>query len=301
MIAFTTTNTITCGGLLVVFEYVKRLKARGYEADIFAEEGNPELEKSFGIEVQPFSKVLDLTADDTIIAVRWEQCEYLSPLPCKKFQLVQGDDIALLGDDVTRAECSKWRKDERWNLIGVSQFVLMRWGRGVVVPNGVNERFFQRLNLPRDIDVLVEGNNEINKNIGVALQIAKDSGAKTIVWLGRETVPVEGVECISNPKQEDIPALYQRAKVMIKLSKSEGFCLPILEAMASGSLVATTNMGGNDSWCVEGSNCIMDNLANEIKEHLENGKHRWVIEKAYITARQFEWEKSVSQLLKAIC
>ena len=98
MIAFVTTNTVTCGGILVVFEYVSRLKKLGYDSDIFAEEGNPALEKAYGIKVRPLSQ-LQTTKDDVIIAVRWEQCEQLTTLSGKKYQFVQGDDLVLLGPD----------------------------------------------------------------------------------------------------------------------------------------------------------------------------------------------------------
>lgn len=304
MIAFISTNTITCGGMIVPFEYIARLKKLGIEADMFAEDGNKELEEFYGFKVRPLSQ-LKTTKEDSIIALRWEQCEALSGHEGKKFQLVQGDDLALLGDDTTRKECSKWRRDENWQLIGVSPFVLMRWNRGVVIPNGINERFFTNLMLEKDIDILIEGNNEPNKNIGEAIAIAKQVKSAMekdlkIVWFGRETYKIDGVENISNPKQEEIPKLYQRAKVFIKLSESEGFCLPILEAMASGCLVATRDMGGNDNFCTHERNCIMENLGNEIKEHLENGKHTWVIERGRMTAREYTWNSSVNKLIKCL-
>lgn len=303
MIAFVTTNTTTCGGIIVIFEYVSRLKKLGYDSDIYAEDGNQALEEVYGIKVRPLSQLVT-TNDDVIIAIRWEQCEALSTLPGKKFQLVQGDDIALL-DKSAGERCKRWRNDEGWQLIGVSRFVLIRWGRGEVIPNGVNERFFTQLAVLRDIDILIEGNNEPNKNIGEAITLAKKvemaiGRPLKIVWLGRDTNDRLGVECLTNPKQEEIPVIYQRSKVMLKFSKSEGFCLPILEAMASGCLVVTTNMGGNDAWCVHEKNCIMENEVNEIKEHLEKGKHDWVVERGRMTAKDFQWNRSVYKLINTV-
>ena len=302
MIAFVTTNTITCGGIIVIFEYVSRLKKLGYDSDIFAEDGNPALEEIYGIKVRPLSH-LQTTKDDVIIAVRWEQCEQLTKLPGKKYQFVQGDDITLLGTD-QREKCTYWRTHSDWELIGVSRYVLMRWDRGIVIPNGLSERFKTDFTVTKDIDILIEGNNEPNKNIEEAMDIAKKVKLFLpdikIVWMGRETTDKYGVECITNPAQEDIPKVYQRSKVMIKLSKSEGFCLPILEAMASGCLVATTNMGGNDAWCVHEKNCIMDNYVNEIKEHLEKGKHEWVVERGKMTAKEFPWSRSVYKLINTV-
>ena len=288
--------------MLVPFEYISRMKKLGIETDMFAEEGNPDLEAFYGFKVRPLSE-LKTTEDDVIIATRWEQCERLSKYLGKKFQFVQGDDLRLLGE-VEREKCSFWRNHPEWNLIGVSRYVLMRWNRGVVVPNGLNERFLTQLPISKDIDILIEGNNEPNKNIDEALGIAQAVQRKRpetkIAWLGRETYRVDGVENFTNPKQEEIPSIYQRSKVMIKLSKSEGFCLPILEAMASGNLVITTTMGGNDDWCDHGRNCLMVSdcfAVDEIVEHLENGKHTWVIERGKMTARDFNWEKSINKML----
>lgn len=304
MIAWVTTNTTTCGGMIIPFEYVSRLKKLGIETDIFAEQGNKELEDTYGIKVRPLSE-LQTTEDDVIIATRWEQCEMLSHFPGKKYQFVQGDDIQLLGDDSQRQQCSLWRLHHDWDLIGVSKYVLSRWNRGVVIPNAVNDRFLNQPPVDRDIDILIEGNNEPNKNIGEAVRIAKQTQLLSgrplkIVWLGRETEKNMGVECVTNPKQKDIPAIYNRSKVMIKLSKSEGFCLPILEAFASGCLVVTTNMGGNDDWCQHGKNCLMVDdcfASQEIKEHIETDKHRWIAEGGKMTVRDFSWNKSINKLL----
>lgn len=287
--------------MIVPFEYVSRMKKLGIETDIFAEEGNKDLEAFYGIKVRPLSE-LQTTENDVIIATRWEQCDRLTPMFGKKFQFVQGDDLRLLGES-ERERCSFWRNNPEWGLIGVSRYALMRWNRGEVVPNGLNERFLKQLTSSKDIDILIEGNNEPNKNIQEALDIAqavqgKRPGTK-IAWLGRETYPVNGVECFTNPKQDEIPGIYQRSKVMIKLSKSEGFCLPILEAMASKCLVVTTTMGGNDDWCEHEKNCLMVSdcfAVDEIVEHLENGKHTWVVERGRTTVNNFDWNKSISKL-----
>lgn len=288
--------------MLVPFEYVSRMKKLGIETDIFAEEGNQDLEAFYGIKVRPLSE-LQTDENDVIIATRWEQCDRLTPMIGKKFQFVQGDDLRLLGE-TERDKCSFWRNNTEWNLIGVSRYVLMRWNRGEVVPNGLNERFLKQLPVSKDIEILIEGNNEPNKNIQEALDIAQAVQRKRpetkIAWLGRETYSVNGVECFTNPKQEEIPGIYQRSKVMIKLSKSEGFCLPILEAMASKCLVVTTTMGGNDDWCEHEKNCLMISdcfAVDEIFEHLENGKHTWVVERGKTTVNNFGWEKSINKLL----
>lgn len=265
MIAFVNTNLILCGGIITNFEYVKELRKRGIEANLYANEGNPELEASYEINHLPLS---ELKAADVIIANRWEQIQELEKYLCRKIQFVQGRDIDFYKNHTDLPKLIEARNNPNWELIGVSEFCLKDWGRGAVIPNGVNERFFKDYGMEIDIDALVEGNNEPNKNIPYAIEQAKKDGHKKIVWLGRETCPVEGVETITNPPQEEIPKIYQRAKHFYKYSISEGFSLSILEALLSGCEVHTHDQGHN--------------FPELTKEY----------------AKQFTWEKSTNKLLE---
>ena len=295
-IAFTNTNLITCGGIITNYEYVSRLKKLGYEADIYAEDGNDVLGSAYRVTHRPLRDISTFDDDDIIIANRWEQCEALNQLKGKKFQFVQGDDLYLLGGS---EQCKRWRNDPEWNLIGVSAYALKNWGRGEVIPNGLSDIFKVPNYQVKDIDVLVEGNNEPNKNIDEAIRIAKQIGGR-IVWLGRETRAIEGVETITNPPFNEIPRIYQRAKYMIKLSKSEGFCLPILEAMASGAIVITRPMGGND-FCDYGINCLsVSEAIAEIIKTLSGEDLEDIRQNAKETAKNFSWDESTAKLVQ-IC
>lgn len=288
-------NLITCGGIIVPFEYVSRLKQQGYEAEIYSDERNPMLENFYHCQSRPCSDLSTFTDSDVIILIRWESAEWAKQFKGKKFQFVQGNDLALLGES-EQEKCKVARNDPIYSLLGVSQYVLDTWNRGKVIPNGVNERFFNLYGRTRDIEFLIEGNNEPNKNIMESIDLAKSLrvGNQKIVWLGRETHAIEGVECITNPPQEEIPGIYQRSKKFIKLSKTEGFCLPILEAMASGCVVYTRPMGGNDFCIYEGSgqNCYnIDRPFNPAPNMIKNAKQ---------TAEEFSWDRSVKCLLDAL-
>lgn len=245
-IVFHIGDPIICGGILVPCQYIGELRKRGYDAWGIATRQDAELEKYMGIPFKTEESLKDLTDEDVIIAVRWEFCEMLDNFKGKKYQFVQGRDLdADCGDD-WKEQLKYWRNNKNWELIGVSEFCLKDWGRGTVVPNFVDKRFFVKHDVPRDIDALIEGNWEENKQIPLALEAAQEDGHKKIVWFGRETVPIGGIECISSPAQEEIPKLYQRAKHFYKYSKSEGFCLPLAEAIVSGCEIHTHDMGGNN-------------------------------------------------------
>ena len=115
---------------------------------------------------------------------------------------------------------------------------------GIVISNGTHERFYN-MGLERDIDCLISGNYEDNKNIEATIDKAKQIGGRTIVWFGRGTKSVPGVQNISSPDIKDIPKIYNRAKVFISASKEEGWGRPVAEAMACGVPKVINENGGN--------------------------------------------------------
>ena len=47
------------------------------------------------------------------------------------------------------------------------------------------------------------------------------------------------------------------ATVFLQTSTHEGFCLPVLESMATGGAVVCTDAHGNRDYCADGVNCLM--------------------------------------------
>ncbi|MBU1118704.1 glycosyltransferase family 4 protein [Patescibacteria group bacterium] len=66
-----------------------------------------------------------------------------------------------------------------------------------------------------------------------------------------------GVKYYYKPNDIQVARLYNRATVFAQTSLHEGFCLPILEAMACGCPVVCTDADGNLDFCVDGKNCLI--------------------------------------------
>ena len=248
-IAYVNDAIITCGGVLTNFEHCKRLIEKGYDA--FVVYNTPgynikEMRVAYPTVPIKYIEKLGILMDDEdiIIANWWMQVNELEQFNGRKIQFLQGNDIAgNIGDDYKK-RCLEVRSRKNWEIMAVSEYAGSWTGREfTIIPNGINDRFFTKLGLERDIDALIEGNDEPNKNIQHSIDLAKADGHKKIVWFGRTTHPIEGVECISSPDQEEIPKLYQRAKHFYKHSLSEGFCLPLAEAIVSGCEIHTGDMG----------------------------------------------------------
>ena len=244
-IAYVGDALITCGGVITNFEHCRGLNKLGYDAFVVANGDNEELRRRYpDVNVYSFQMLNSMTDEDIIVANWWPQCEKLMKYKGRKIQFVQGNDLkAYVGTD-WKEKCLKVRQDERWEIMAVSQYAGEWTGREfTIIPNGISDMFYEKLNLERDIDALIEGNDEPLKNIDYSINQAKQDGHKVIVWFGRQTRPVEGVTCINNPPYQEIPRLYQRAKHFYKHSLSEGFCLPLAEAIVSGCIIHAGDMG----------------------------------------------------------
>jgi hypothetical protein len=277
-IAYVNDALITCGGCIVPFEHCRGLRKLGHDAFICANGTNEELQNRYpDVPVYKLSHLNSLDKEDILVANWWMQCEQLEKYNGRKIQFVQGNDLkADYGDDLKK-KCLETRQNPNWEIMAVSRYA-GEWTERVftIIPNGISDIFYRTeqdwfnvymmetkklyndLSLDeayriaesrknkwkeRDIDALIEGNDEKLKNIDYSINKAKKDGHKNIVWFGRTTHPVEGVECISNPSLEEIARLYRRSKHFYKHSLSEGFCLPLAEAMVSGCICHTGEMG----------------------------------------------------------
>ena len=233
-ITFLFDELITCGAVLSGFELCEALRRIGVDANICTKYNNKELEKYFNIEPIRRPKGITITFTPRLIG-----------------------DYAYV-----RTMDGRWLNHEE-PVIAVSKYI-KDWIGGTIIGNGTHSRF-NNWNMRRDIDVLIEGNNESNKNIEETIKEAKKIGKK-IVWFGRQTKEVEGVENITNPSLDEIPILYNKAKVFLKMSKKEGWGRPIAEATKCGCKIINKSGGNKDIELV-----TWDKIATQLYDFIKQG------------------------------
>lgn len=98
----------------------------------------------------------------------------------------------------------------------------------------------------------------------------------------------------------EMPLVYASAKVLLYPSFYEGFGLPILEAMAVGTPVITSNVSSMPEAGGEAALYVDPNNLDDIKEKLnhvmrDNDLRLELIKKGFIQSRKFSWKKCAEE------
>lgn len=103
---------------------------------------------------------------------------------------------------------------------------------------------------------------------------------------------------------EDLPAIYSLADVFVLPSHYEGFGLPILEAMACGTPVITSNVSSMPE--VAGDAAVLidpkdpEMIAEKIYQVIQDSELRKILrEKGLIRAKSFSWERCAEETMAA--
>jgi hypothetical protein len=105
------------------------------------------------------------------------------------------------------------------------------------------------------------------------------------------------------PTVEEARKIYSSCKVWFLASASEGFPLPILEAMACGCAVVSTKCGGPQDVIQEGINGFLVNVSNTgamvyriVQLYLDEALRNRISQNALKTAQQFTWSEAADKL-----
>lgn len=115
----------------------------------------------------------------------------------------------------------------------------------------------------------------------------------------------EAVEYVQNPPLEKAREMYNRSLIWLVASRSEGFCLPILEAMACGCCVISTNHDSAPGLVADGVNGFLvpvggvDAFMQRIEVLLDSPARRLeVVAEGAQTAKRYSWDEAVEKMEK---
>jgi glycosyltransferase involved in cell wall biosynthesis len=126
-------------------------------------------------------------------------------------------------------------------------------------------------------------------------------------WIDTQQVRSR-VEFIGNVPEERLPSLYRGAQALIFPSLYEGFGLPILEAMACGTPVVTSNITAMPETAGLAALFVnprsVEDIANAIERIIgDNALRNQMRDRGIVRASEFSWEATclrVAQLLREV-
>lgn len=188
-----------------------------------------------------------------------------------------------------------------------------------VIPHGVEERFFSGSGArSKPYYILFLGTLEPRKNLKALVQayglLPKDIQDKYELWiageegwggleLGNVEPGIRGrIRWLGYVPEHRLPELYQNAAIFCYPSLYEGFGMPVLEALAGGAAVVTSNISSLPEVLGDAGVLIDPTSAHSIAEAIirliRDGAYLSQISKLGIEqARQFTWQRAATETL----
>ena len=316
-IIYVTEDTGVGGGHRDVFEHLNRLRRRGHSVELYSLGGPPDW---FSLEapVRSFGSYEGLAAalareDAVKVATWWATAPWVwrasvtRGLPVYFVQDIETSYYA--GDEAARQRVlASYREEFRymtissWNRDRLAELGLS----AELIPPGIDLHNFRPLNQPARDDVLLAiGRSLPLKNLGLTVEAWKRLEPRPELWMfgvEPELGAEHGARYFERPSDERVNGLLNEATVFVQTSIHEGFCLPLLEAMAAGTPVVSTDAHGNRDFCRHEENCLIadpdpESVGAALERLLADPALRARLTAAGLdTAADYAWEQRIDRL-----
>jgi len=318
-IVYVTEDTGVGGGHRDIFEHLNRLASRGHDARLFSLGSEPGW---FPLDVPThtfdhYGDLVEALADmDAIKVATW----WNTSSPVWISSVTRGIPVFFVQDietsyypgdmAMTAHVMASYRQEFRYMTIsGWNRDRLREIGLdAVLMPPGINLETFRPLSdvARRDDMLLALGRTHPLKNLPLTIDSwqALGDGRPELVMFGIEPELGSryGVRYVERPSDAGVNELFNQATVFVQTSTHEGFCLPPLEAMATGGAVVCTDAHGNRDFCFDGVNCVMpeqtvESVSGAIARLLADASLRERLGRAGMqTAADYAWERRIDEL-----
>lgn len=320
-VVYVTEDTGVGGGHRDIFEHLNRLAERGHEVELFSLGDHPDWfplqvpTRTFG----DYGELVDaLEPLDAIKIATW----WNTAAPVWLASVRRGVPVFFVQDietsyypdsaDMRSHVLAAYRPEFHYMTIsGWNRDRLTELGLDAeLVPPGLDLETFHPLpEVRRRGDMLLAlGRSNPLKNLPLTLDAWRALGGPgsgpelCLFGIEPELGPRHGARYVERPSDEGVNRLLNEAAVFVQTSTHEGFCLPPLEAMATGGAVVCTDAHGNRDFCADGVNCLMpeptvESVTGAIRRLLEDPDLRVRLGRAGLeTAAGYVWERRIDEL-----
>ncbi|MBI4036752.1 glycosyltransferase family 4 protein [Candidatus Daviesbacteria bacterium] len=232
---------------------------------------------------QPPTKAKKITTMHDLVPILFPQWSHpkIIEVHKRRLNIVEREiDLVIAVSNSTKEDVCKLTSLERDKIVVIYEGV----DKIFTPQNEKDEVEFKKKNNLPDKFVLAVGGVGERKNLK---RIKEASKNYNLIILGRD---------IKKLKREELPLLYSSASILVYASLYEGFGLPIVEAMACGTPVITSDrssmpeIGGEAAEYVNPEN--VEEISSKIKLVLEDRDLREKMRREGIEqARKFDWDK----------
>jgi GT2 family glycosyltransferase/glycosyltransferase involved in cell wall biosynthesis len=320
-VVYVTEGTGIGGGHRDVFEHLNHLLDRGHEVALYTLGDPPDwFELRAPVHCFEFYDELieELSKLDAIKIATW----WNTAAPVWRASVLKGIPVYFVQD----IETSYYPDDEYARYAVLDSYrpefqymTISSWNRerlrelGVdaeLIPPGIDlETFRPRADVPRRSDtVLALGRSNPLKNLPLTIDawraLPEPRPELCLFGIEPELATDAGMRYVESPSDEQVGELFSQAEVFVQTSTHEGFCLPLLESMATGGAVVCTDAHGNRDFCLDGENCLMvepdrDSVSIALARLLADPDLREVLgRRGEDTAKNYAWERRIDSLVQ---
>ena len=285
-IVYVTEGTGVGGGHRVVFQHLEGLAARGHEVELWSLDGPPDwIDLSVPVRsFKDYAALVDaLSGVEAIKVATW----WLTSAAVWRASVSRGIPVYFVQDIETSyyddetihaTVLASYRPEFRYLTTStwVSEQLQGLGASATMVSPGLDLHRFHPLDgVPRhDNALLALGRSNPLKNFPLTLSAYEAlPDPRPELWLygiEPELGAEVGARYYTSPSDAEVNRLLNSATVFVQTSRHEGFCLPVLEAMATGVPVVCTDAHGNRDFCRDGANCLMpDARPRAVRDALE--------------------------------
>ena len=319
-VIYVTEDTGVGGGHRDVFEHLNRLLDRGHEVELWSLGDEPEW-FDLRAPVRTFEDydelVQALSPIEAIkVATWWNTSSHVwaaSVLHGIPVYFVQDIETSYYPDDdaMRHRVLASYRHEFRYMTIS-------SWNRdrlrelgldATLIPPGIDlDNFCPLRDVQRRNDmILALGRSNPLKNLPLTLAawraLAEPRPELCLFGIEPELAPSDpGIRYVTAPRDDEVSRLFNEATVFVQTSTHEGFCLPALEAMATGAAVVCTDAHGNRDFCMDGQNCLVPeqdrrSVADALQRLLGDPDLRQRLGRAGIdVAADYAWTRRIDAL-----